>query len=171
MESAFLFSLTSVKRVSEACVESVKRHVDEKLMTTLQAFVPSCLLPLSETYDQLLKARCGESVFRFVLLSQAALMPLYGALKMRSEQLKNAFSVCQLALPSMSAHEAKKRSADTIFSYKNLAAIEALPAICAGNGEGVAGVWRLVEATMEVVEEYIPGKDAENNYVWTCMQS
>lgn len=164
-ENAFLIALMSVKRVSEACVESVKRNVDEKLMTTLQSFVPSCLLPLSETYEQLLKARCGENVFRFVLLSQAALIPLYGALKMNADQLKNAFSLCKLALPSMSVHEVKKRSADTIFSYKNLAAIEALPAICAGNGEGVAGVWRVVEATMEIVEQYIPGKDTENNYV------
>ena len=29
----------------------------------------------------------------------------------------------------------------------------------------MGGVWRLVEATLEVIEEYVPKKDAENNYV------
>ena len=42
-----------------------------------------------------------------------------------------------------------------------------LPAdgVKAGDGEGMGGVWRLVEATLEVIEEYVPKKDAENNYV------
>ena len=61
--------------------------------------------------------------------------------------------------------EAKKRSAEIVFSYKNLAAIEALSVVCGGNGEGMKGVWELVEATLEIVEEYVPGKDNENNYV------
>ena len=52
-----------------------------------------------------------------------------------------------------------------VFSYKNMAAVEALPVLVAGNGEGMGGVWRLVEATLEVIEEYVPKKDAENNYV------
>lgn len=29
----------------------------------------------------------------------------------------------------------------------------------------MTGVWRLVEATLEVIEEYIPGKDNDNHYV------
>ena len=61
--------------------------------------------------------------------------------------------------------EAKKRSTTDVFSYKNMAAVEALPVLVAGNGEGMGGVWRLVEATLEVIEEYVPKKDAENNYV------
>ena len=46
-----------------------------------------------------------------------------------------------------------------------MVAVEALPVLVAGNGEGMGGVWRLVEATLEVIEEYVPKKDAENNYV------
>ena len=70
-----------------------------------------------------------------------------------------------MTLPEIPAQEAKKRSAETVFSYKNLAAIESLSVVCAGNGEGMTGVWRLVEATLEVIEEYIPGKDNDNHYV------
>lgn len=125
----------------------------------------ACLLPLSTTYQELLQSPCGEAVFRHVLLAQAALLPLYGALDLTSEQLRNVFSVCQLALPEIPVQEAKKRSAEIVFSYKNLAAIEALSVVCGGNGEGMKGVWELVEATLEIVEEYVPGKDNENNYV------
>ena len=127
--------------------------------------IVACLLPLSATYQELLQTSCGENVFRHVLLAQAALLPLYGALNLTSDQLYNVFKVCQLTLPEIPAQEAKKRSAETVFSYKNLAAIESLSVVCAGNGEGMSGVWRLIEATLEVIEEYVPGKDHDNNYV------
>lgn len=112
-----------------------------------------------------MEAKCGEGVFRSVLPAQAALLPLFGALKMVPEQLHGALSICRLALPKVTVSEAKKRSTTDVFSYKNMVAVEALPVLVAGNGEGMGGVWRLVEATLEVIEEYVPKKDAENNYV------
>lgn len=112
-----------------------------------------------------MKAHCGEALFRFALIAQATLTPLYGALELTAEQVRGAYSVCSMALPSLSAQDARKLPADEVFGFKNIAAIEALCVLCAGSGEGVSGVWRLVEATLEVIEEYIPGKDTENNYV------
>ena len=87
-----------------------------------------------------MEAKCGEGVFRSVLPAQAALLPLFGALKMVPEQLHGALSICRLALPKATVSEAKKRSTTDVFSYKNMAAVE-------------------------VIEEYVPKKDAENNYV------
>ena len=120
---------------------------------------------MSKTYAQILEAKCGEGVFRRVLRAQASLLPLFGAQKMVPEQLHGTLSICRLALPEATVSEAKKRSTTDVFSYKNMAAVEALPVLVAGNGEGMGGVWRLVEATLEVIEEYVPKKDAENNYV------
>lgn len=110
-------------------------------------------------------------MFRSVLPAQAALLPLFGALKMVPEQLRGALSICRLALPKVTVSEAKKRNTTDVFSYKNMAAVEALPILVAGSGEGMGAVWKLVEATLEAIEEYVPKKDAENNYVeasWRC---
>ena len=57
-------------------------------------------------------------MFRSVLPAQAALLPLFGALKMVPEQLHGALSICRLALPKATVSEAKKRSTTDVFSYK-----------------------------------------------------
>ena len=46
-----------------------------------------------------------------------------------------------------------------------LKVVRMMPNTPAQVGEGMTGVWRLVEATLEVIEEYIPGKDNDNHYV------
>ncbi|CBK25543.2 uncharacterized protein [Blastocystis hominis] len=95
----------------------------------------------------------------------ATLCPIYGYLGLQAEQARIAFFICKATLPSMKPEEAMKNSPDFVFDSRNLAAIEALSRLTKGNGEGVENVWKLVEATMEVIEEYIPEKDQSNNYV------
>lgn len=123
------------------------------------------LIPAGAALQELAEEQCGESLFRSVLRSLAALCPIYGALQLQAEQAQLAFFICKATLPASKPHEALKASADSVFSPRNLAAIEALCALCGGSGEGLANVWRLVVAALVAVDEYVPQRDGDNHYV------
>ena len=89
---------------------------------------------------------------------------MYG---LKAEQATIAHFVCTAALPSMKPKDAFKKTVDSIFTSRNLAAIEALVLLCKGTGKGLETCWKLVTATLEVISEYIPSKDNENNYVYS----
>lgn len=124
------------------------------------------ILTIANTvYQQLASKHCGETIYKCCLQSLAALCPLYGMYNLKTEQASIAYFVCSAALPSMKPKDAFKKTVDSIFSSRNLAAIEALTALCKGKGKGLETCWRLLIPTLEVISEYIPSKDNENNYV------
>lgn len=131
----------------------------------LKAFAEDKLTSIGSEYQQLAEDQCGEELFNFLLQCMAMLCPIYGFLGLQAEQARIAFFICKATLPSMKPEEALKSSADIVFDSRNLAAVEALSNLTKGSGEGLENVWKLVEATLEVIEEYIPEKDAGNNYV------
>ena len=124
------------------------------------------LTEASSLYQQLADRHCGEVIYRCCIQSLASLCPLYGLFGLQAEQAQIAYYVCSASLPSMKPKDAQKKTVDSIFSSKNLAAIEALVVLCKGKGKGLETCWKLVASTVEVINEYIPSKDNENNYVW-----
>ena len=120
---------------------------------------------VTELLQSLIDEPCGEALFSFAVQTMAACSPVYGRLQLFAEQASIAHFICNAALPDMKPKDAFKKSVDSVFTARNLASIEALPTLCRGSGEGLQHVWKLVLATVEVVEEYIPEKDSENNYV------
>lgn len=118
-------------------------------------------------YQRLTDKHCGETIYKHCLQSLASLCPLYGMYALKAEQATIVHFVCSAALPSMKPKDAFKKTVDSIFTTRNLAAIEALVLLCKGTGRGLETCWKLVAATLEVISEYIPSKDNENNYVST----
>ena len=167
-EWACVRSLYCLRGFVNACGEAFSElpsDLPSETRDALKAFGEDRLTAIGSEYQQLAEDQCGEELFNFLLQCMASLCPLYGFLGLQAEQARIAFFICKATLPSMKPEEALKSSADVVFDSRNLAAIEALSRLTKGTGEGLENVWKLVEATLEVIEEYIPEKDADNNYV------
>lgn len=167
-EWACVRALYCLRAFVSACGEALSAFpadLPSETRDALKAFAEDKLVSIGSEYQQLAEDQCGEDLFNFLLQCMATLCPIYGYLGLQAEQARIAFFICKATLPSMKPEEAMKNSPDFVFDSRNLAAIEALSRLTKGNGEGVENVWKLVEATMEVIEEYIPEKDQSNNYV------
>ena len=160
-----LYCLRAFVSTCGEAVSSFPSDLPSETRDALKAFAEDKLVSIGSEYQQLAEDQCGEDLFNVLLQCMATLCPIYGYLGLQAEQARIAFFICKATLQSMKPEEALKSSADFVFDSRNLAAIEALSRLTKGNGEGVENVWKLVEATLEVIEEYIPEKDQSNNYV------
>ena len=161
-------------RLIEACIDQL--HHLEDIHEQMASFVKSVhlksfsfidtLTTADSLYQSIAEKQCGETIYKCCLHSLASLCPLYGLYDLKAEQAVVVHFVCVNALPSMKPKDAFKKSVDSIFTSRNLAAIEALAMLCKGNGVGLETCWKLVTATLEVIHEYIPSKDNDNNYVF-----
>lgn len=119
---------------------------------------------VTELLQSLIDEPCGEALFSFAVQTMAACSPSMAACSC-SRSSRHCALHLRRGAADMKPKDAFKKSVDSVFTARNLASIEALPTLCRGSGEGLQHVWKLVLATVEVVEEYIPEKDSENNYV------
>ena len=162
-------------QVIQACISQLYQGDQGDQASQMAEFVKSIhkshfwildtLTTADALYQSLADKQCGETIYKCCLQSLASLCPLYGQYDLKAEQAVVVHFVCVNALPSMKPKDAFKKSVDSIFTSRNLAAIEALVLLCKGNGVGLETCWKLVTATLEVIHEYIPSKDNENNYV------
>ena len=123
------------------------------------------LTQVVELLQAMIEEPCGEALYAFAVQTMASCAPIYGRMGLFVDQVRIAHAICASALPELKPRDAFKKSIETVFNARNIAAVEALPTLCKGSGKGLHFVWRLVLATVEVIEEYIPEKDSENNYV------
>ena len=123
------------------------------------------LTQVVELLQAMIEEPCGEALYAFAIQTMASCVPIYGRMGLFVDQVRIAHAICASALPDLKPTDAFKKSIETVFNARNIASVEALPTLCKGSGEGLHFVWRLVLATVEVIEEYIPEKDSENNYV------